>query len=78
MIHIIGFFSGLLLIAGFYLLSNKKLDSQSYAYQGMTFLGAFGIGLECFFNNAWGSVFLQTTSCIIAASVILRRLFKKD
>jgi hypothetical protein len=74
MIHIIGFISGIILLVAFYLLSNKKIDGQSFVYQGMTFFGALGIGLECFHNETWGAVFLQASCCVISAIVILKRL----
>jgi hypothetical protein len=60
----------LLILAAYYLVSNKKIASISKIYQFMNFFGAIGVGVNVFYQKAWPGFALETVWAVIAFSAL--------
>jgi hypothetical protein len=64
--EIIGWIGTFLIVAAYFLVSTKKIGSQSNLYQLFNLLGAIGIFVNVFRKGAWPAVALQVIWGIIA------------
>lgn len=72
LIQIAGWVGTFLIVFAYYLISYKKIDSSSKAYQGMNLLGAIGVGINVFHQEAWPAVALQVVWGIIAILSLMK------
>lgn len=77
LIQIIGWIGTFFIITAFFLASNKKVESDSKMYQSMNLLGAVGVGINVFHQEAWPAFTLQVIWGIISISVLIKVLMKK-
>ena len=66
LIQIIGWVGTFLIVFAYFLVSYKKVDGSSKVYQAMNLLGAIGVGINVFHQQAWPAVALQIVWGIIA------------
>jgi hypothetical protein len=59
LIQIIGWVGTCLVVAAYWLISIKKIDSQSRVYLGMNLLGAISMGINVGYQRAWPALGLQ-------------------
>jgi len=71
LIEISGWTGMVLILVAFYLVSSKKVVSDSVSYQLMNFLGAIGIIVNTFYNQAWPAMTLNIIWALIALKTLL-------
>lgn len=76
-IQTLGWIGTFFVILAFFLVSNKKVESDSKAYQSMNLLGAVGVGVNVFHQGAWPAFTLQVIWGIISISILIKVLTKK-
>ena len=74
---ILGWGGTALIVLAYLLVSLKKVDSGSAAYQATNLLGAMGLGGNVFYEGAWPAVALQITWGAIAAVALVSILKKR-
>ncbi len=74
--EIAGWIGGTLILAGYFLLTNGKLDAKSPTYQWLNVIGAIGFIANSSWNGAWPSAALNVIWVGIGA-VALVRIFGK-
>ena len=57
--EVVGWIGGTLILAGYFLLTNGKLDAKSPVYQGLNVVGAIGFIANSSWNGAWPSAALN-------------------
>jgi riboflavin transporter FmnP len=72
LIDFMGWAGSIVLVVAYLLNSIGKLDSQSFAYQFMNFLGGGFLIINTLFYGAYPSSFLNTIWAIIAGAYLLR------
>ena len=73
--HVIGGIGTVLVLAAYFLVSTGRLQSKSYGFQGMNFLGAGLLAVYAVLLVAWASVALNVVWGAIAL-VALWRVFR--
>lgn len=73
LIQIVGWVGTFLIVLAYFLVSYKKVDGSSKIYQGMNLLGAMGVGVNVFHQQAWPAVALQVVWGIIAIVALVRK-----
>lgn len=68
-----GWIGTFLIVGAYYLVSYKKVDSSSKAYQVMNLLGAIGVGVNVFSQEAWPAVALQVAWGTIAIFALTKK-----
>ena len=71
-IQIFGWIGTTLIVVAYFLVSRQYLSSQSRAYQFFNLLGAVGVGVNVFYQEAWPAVALQIVWGVIAIISLLR------
>jgi cell division protein FtsW (lipid II flippase) len=69
----IGWVGTFLIVVAYFLVSYKKIDPGSHLYQTMNLLGAIGVGVNVFQQQAWPAVALQVIWGIIALIALIKR-----
>ena len=72
LIQIIGWVGTILIISAYFLVSSKKIQSSSYSYQMLNFIGAVAVGISVFYQHAWSALALQIAWVIIAGIALIR------
>ena len=75
-ITILGWAGTSLILVAYILVSLKKVDGRSPRYQWMNLLGAIGVGMNVWHQQAWPALALQVTWGLIAL-VSLTRIVRK-
>ncbi len=73
LIQIVGWVGTFLIVLAYFLVSYKKVDGSSKIYQAMNLLGAMGVGVNVFHQQAWPAVALQVTWGIIAIVALISK-----
>ncbi len=55
------------------LVSSKKLDSGGEIYQTMNLVGALGVGINAFYQQAWPSLAIQVIWGLVAILTLVRK-----
>ena len=66
LIQTVGWVGTFLIVFAYFLISYKKVGGSSKIYQAMNLLGAVGVGINVFHQQAWPAVALQVVWGIIA------------
>lgn len=72
LIQAVGWIGTILIVLAYFLVSNQFVISKSKAYQLMNLLGAVGVGVNVFHQEAWPALALQITWAIIAIASLIR------
>lgn len=64
--QIFGWIGASLVILAYFLVSYKKVDGGSKIYQLMNLVGAVGVGVNAFYQQAWPPLAIQVVWGIIA------------
>ena len=59
LMEVVGWIGGTLILAGYFLLTNGKLDAKSPTYQWLNVVGALGFIANISWNGAWPSAALN-------------------
>ncbi len=59
LMEVVGWIGGTLILAGYFLLTNGKLDAKSPTYQWLNVVGAIGFIANSGWNGAWPSAALN-------------------
>lgn len=70
--QIVGWVGTLLVIAAYFLISNKKIKGDNDLYEMMNLFGAIGVGINVFYQRAWPAVALQVVWGIIAIASFVK------
>ena len=62
-----------MIVFAYFLVSYKKVDGSSKIYQAMNLLGAIGVGVNVFHQQAWPAVALQVVWGIIAIVALIKK-----
>ncbi len=73
LIQIVGWVGTFLIVLAYFLVSYKKVDGSSKIYQAMNLLGAIGVGVNVFHQQAWPAVALQVVWGIIAIITLIKK-----
>lgn len=71
--QIVGWLGTFLIVFAYFLISSKRIDESNKYYQLMNFFGAFGVGVNVFFQQAWPALALQIVWGTIAINFLLYR-----
>lgn len=66
-----------MVVIAYFLVSYKKINSDSRLYQGINLLGALFVGIYVFSQQAWPAVTLQVVWGIIAISALVKSATNK-
>ncbi len=72
-IEMAGWVGMFMVVLAYYLDSNKKIDSGSKIYQTLNLLGAIGVGINVFHQQAWPALILQIVWAMIAIISLLKK-----
>jgi hypothetical protein len=72
LIQILGWIGTVLILAAYFLVSNKKVNGDSAIYQLMNLFGVIGVGINVFHQQAWPAVALQVVWGIIAIFALIK------
>ena len=73
LIQIVGWVGTFLIVFAYFLVSYKKVDGSSKIYRAMNLLGAIGVGVNVFYQQAWAAVALQVVWGIIAIVALIKK-----
>lgn len=73
LIQISGWVGSFLIVLAYFLISYKKIDAGSKAYQAMNLFGAIGVGVNVFHQEAWPAVALQLVWGVIAILALTKK-----
>lgn len=74
LIQILGWAGTFLIVFAYFLLVMfKKIDEDSRLYQAMNLLGAIGVGINVFHQQAWPAVALQVIWGVIAIITLAKK-----
>ena len=76
-VTIFGWFGMVMLVIGFYLISNGSWNPRSIAYQTIQCIGCVFVTIDSLFRGAYPAAFLQIVVIIIAAKTINDVILKK-
>ena len=72
-IQTVGWVGTFLIVFAYFLVSYKKVDGGSKIYQAINLLGAIGVGVNVFHQQAWPAVVLQVVWGIIAIIALIKK-----
>lgn len=72
-VQVIGWIGTFLIILAYALVSTKKLEGNSTAYQVINLCGALGVGASVFYQKAWAALALEIVWAIIAIGILVQR-----
>ena len=71
-IQAVGWVGTILIVVAYFLVSNQRVAGKSKTYQAMNLLGAIGVGVNVFHQQAWPALAFQIVWGIIAIISLLR------
>ncbi len=71
-IQIVGWIGAFLIVLAYFLVSYTSVQSSSRVYQLMNLVGAIGIGINTFYQEAWPSFSIQIVWGIIAIIALVK------
>ena len=71
-LDICGWIGSIMVIIGFFLVSNGKIEAQTNSFQIINIIAAAFIGLNAYYYGALPSVGLNVVWCLIAAVTLIR------
>lgn len=75
--QIAGWIGTVLIVSMYFLDANKKIDNSSKTGSLINLLGAVGIGINVFYQQAWPAFVLQIVWGVIAVEVLVKNLIGK-
>ena len=72
LMEVVGWIGGTLILAGYFLLTNGKLDARSPTYQWLNVVGALGFIANSGWNGAWPSAALNVIWVGIGVVALVR------
>jgi len=72
LMEVVGWIGGTLILAGYFLLTNGKLDARSPTYQWLNVIGAIGFIANSSWNGAWPSAALNVIWVGIGVVALVR------
>lgn len=72
--QIIGWIGAFLIVLAYFLVSYKKVKSDSRTYQAMNLIGAIGVGVNASYQEAWPSFVIQIIWSVIAIATLVKSL----
>ncbi len=72
LMEVVGWIGGTLILAGYFLLTNGKLDARSPTYQWLNVVGALGFIANSGWNGAWPSAALNVIWVGIGVVALIR------
>ena len=72
LMEVVGWIGGTLILAGYFLLTNGKLDAKSPTYQWLNVVGALGFIANSGWNGAWPSAALNVIWVGIGVVALIR------
>jgi hypothetical protein len=72
LMEVVGWIGGTLILAGYFLLTNGKLDARSPTYQWLNVVGAIGFIANSSWNGAWPSAALNVIWVGIGVVALVR------
>jgi len=76
--QVIGWIGTFLIILAYFLNSSKKIDSSSKIYQAINLLGAFCVGINVLYQQAWPALALQIVWGIIAVVSLVKSNYVRN
>ncbi len=73
LIQIVGWVGTFLMVFAYFLVSYKKVDGSNKIYQTMNLLGAIGVGINVFHQQAWPALALEVVWGAIAIITLVKR-----
>ncbi len=70
--HIVGWVGAFLVVLAYLLVSSKKVQGDSRAYQFMNLAGAVGVGINALYQAAWPSFAIQIVWGMIALVALIQ------
>ena len=70
--QIFGWLGTFLVVFAYFLVSTKKVDGANKYYEFMNLLGAIGVGVNVFYQQAWPALALQVVWGVIAIASIIK------
>lgn len=70
--QVIGWIGTFLIVFAYFLISTKKVDSQSRIYQILNLFGAIAVGINVLHQQAWPAFVLQIVWGIIAIMSLIK------
>lgn len=78
LIQTVGWVGTFLIVFAYFLVSYKKVDGSNKIYQAMNLLGAIGVGVNVFHQQAWPAVALQVIWGIIAIVSLTKTIKRRN
>ena len=78
LMEVVGWIGGTLILAGYFLLTNGKLDAKSPIYQWLNVVGALGFIANSSWNGAWPSAALNVIWVGIGVVALIRIFGKRE
>lgn len=72
--QVVGWMGAFLIVLAYFLISYKKVKSDSRVYQLMNLVGAVGVGINASYQKAWPSLAIQIVWGIIAIIALAKSL----
>ena len=76
--EIFGWIGTILIFGAYYLVSFKKIDSDSTNYQIINLVGAAALGINVYHHRAWPALALEVVWAIIAIFALIRNTKKTN
>jgi len=77
--QILGWVGACLVVAAYILVSSGKVRGGSKMYQSMNLIGAMGVGINAFYQQAWPSLAIQVVWGVVALLTLAKGgPFKKN
>lgn len=71
-INICGWIGSAMVVTGFFLVSNGKIEAQTYTFQVLNLIAAVFVGVNAYYYGALPSVGINTVWFLIAIAAIIR------
>ncbi len=78
LMEVVGWIGGALILAGYFLLSNGKLDAKSPTYQWLNVIGAIGFIANSSWNGAWPSAALNVIWVGIGVVALIKIFSRRE
>ncbi len=78
LMEVVGWIGGTLILAGYFLLSNGKLDAKSPTYQWLNVIGAIGFIANSGWNGAWPSAALNVIWVGIGVVALIKIFARRE
>ncbi len=78
LMEVVGWVGGTLILAGYFLLTNGKLDAKSPTYQWLNVIGAIGFIANSGWNGAWPSAALNVIWVGIGVVALIKIFARRE